>query len=105
MERRFEEYRYRLTCALKTVHEYEDEISKLRSRVAKLESKNQERNDDTVVELEQIREYSEQLEEQFTAQVGIIEALKRKIMQVDSTFFIIVRINSPDKVVVQSSKK
>ncbi|VBB32443.1 unnamed protein product [Acanthocheilonema viteae] len=80
LERRFEEYRYRLSCALKTAHEYEDEISKLRSHVAKLESKSQERND-TVMELEQIREYSEQLEEQFTAQVGIIEALKRKIVQ------------------------
>uniref|UniRef100_A0A915Q4I7 Uncharacterized protein n=1 Tax=Setaria digitata TaxID=48799 RepID=A0A915Q4I7_9BILA len=81
LERRFEEYRYRLSCALTTVHEYEDEISKLRSRLAKLESKDQERNDDTAKELEQIREYSEQLEEQFTAQVGIIEALKRKIVQ------------------------
>ncbi|VIO85801.1 Conserved hypothetical protein, putative [Brugia malayi] len=81
LERRFEEYRYRLSCALKTVHEYEDEISKLKSRVAKLESERQERNDNSVIELEQIREYSEQLEEQFTAQVGIIEALKRKIMQ------------------------
>ncbi|VDP11369.1 unnamed protein product [Onchocerca flexuosa] len=81
LERRFEEYRYRLSCALKTVHEYEDEISKLRSHMAKLESKSQERNDNTVIELEQIREYSEQLEEQFTAQVGIIEALKRRIVQ------------------------
>ncbi|EFO25081.2 hypothetical protein LOAG_03403 [Loa loa] len=73
LERRFEEYRYRLSCALKTVHEYEDEISKLTSRVAKLESE--------MMELEQIREYSEQLEEQFTAQVGIIDKLKQKIMQ------------------------
>ncbi|VDK68351.1 unnamed protein product [Onchocerca ochengi] len=81
LERRFEEYRYRLSCALKTVHEYEDEISKLRSHMAKLESKSQERNDNTMIELEQIREYSEQLEEQFTAQVGIIEALKRRIVQ------------------------
>ncbi|KAM3727150.1 Janus kinase and microtubule-interacting protein [Dirofilaria immitis] len=81
LERRFEEYRYRLSCALKTVHEYEDEISKLRSQMAKFESKSQEKNGDTVMELEQIREYSEQLEEQFTAQVGIIEALKRKIVQ------------------------
>lgn len=89
LERRFEEYRYRLSCALNTVHEYEDEISKLRNRVAKLESKSQERNDDTVIELEHIREYSEQLEQQFTAQVGIIEALKRKIVQVELTHFLL----------------
>ncbi|CAG9540005.1 unnamed protein product [Cercopithifilaria johnstoni] len=81
LEGRFEEYRYRLSCALKTAHEYEDEISKLRSRVTKLESKSEERNDDTMIELEQIREYSEQLEEQFAAQVSIIDALKRKIVQ------------------------
>ncbi|MCP9266513.1 hypothetical protein DINM_022078 [Dirofilaria immitis] len=83
LERRFEEYRYRLSCALKTVHEYEDEISKLESG----------KNGDTVMELEQIREYSEQLEEQFTAQVGIIEALKRKIVQI---FMILIEIRMRD---------
>lgn len=69
------------------MHEYEDEISKLRTHVAELESKSQERNvDDIMMELEQIREYSEQLQEQFAAQVGIIETLKRKIVQVESIF-------------------
>ncbi|VDM91459.1 unnamed protein product [Litomosoides sigmodontis] len=82
LERRFEEHRCRLSCSLKTVHEYEDEISKLRSHVVELESKSQERNvDNIMMELEQIREYSEQLQEQFAAQVGIIEKLKRKVVQ------------------------
>lgn len=86
LERDVEENRYRLSRALETVHEYEEEISKLRIHVAKLESESQERNDGATMELEQTREYSEQLEKQFTTQVGIIEALKRKIMQVKLNF-------------------
>ncbi|VDK28476.1 unnamed protein product [Gongylonema pulchrum] len=81
LERRFEEYRYRLSCALQTVHEYEDEVSKLRSRVAELESERRDRRSGNDKELEQLHEYTGQLEEQFTAQVGIIEALKRRIVQ------------------------
>lgn len=94
MERRFEEYRYRLSCALKTIHDYEDEISKLRSRLAKLESKSQEGKTDTDKELEQIHKYTEQLEEQFTAQVAIIEALKRKMVQVTRVIFQLVNDNN-----------
>ncbi|VDN06861.1 unnamed protein product [Thelazia callipaeda] len=87
LERRFEECRYRLSCALETIHEYEDEVLMLKSRAAEYESKSQEsncltnHNDNSKKGLDQIYEYTEQLEKQFAEQVEIIEALKQKIMQ------------------------
>lgn len=91
LERRFEEYRYRLSCALETIHEYEDEISKLKSRVAELETKISNQSD-TEKELEQFRDYAEQLQEQFAAQVDIIDVLKHKIVQVCSSLSQIIFI-------------
>ncbi|KHN79171.1 Janus kinase and microtubule-interacting protein 1 [Toxocara canis] len=80
LERRFEESRYRLNCALQTVHDYEDEIVKLRRQLSEFETKLEGRSN-MENHLAQVREYSEQLEKQFATQVQIIDALKDKIIQ------------------------
>lgn len=83
LERRFEESRYRLNCALQTVHEYEDEIVKLRRQLAEFETKLEDRSK-IESDFAQLREYSQQLEKQFATQSHLIDALKEKIIQVKS---------------------
>uniref|UniRef100_A0A915BA12 Janus kinase and microtubule-interacting protein C-terminal domain-containing protein n=1 Tax=Parascaris univalens TaxID=6257 RepID=A0A915BA12_PARUN len=80
LERRFEESRYRLNCALQTVHEYEDEIVKLRRQLAEFETKLEDRSK-IENDFAQLREYSQQLEKQFSTQSHLIDALKEKIIQ------------------------
>uniref|UniRef100_A0A0M3HR79 JAKMIP_CC3 domain-containing protein n=1 Tax=Ascaris lumbricoides TaxID=6252 RepID=A0A0M3HR79_ASCLU len=80
LERRFEESRYRLNCALQTVHEYEDEIVKLRRQLAEFETKLEDRSK-IESDFAQLREYSQQLEKQFATQSHLIDALKEKIIQ------------------------
>ncbi|VDK42711.1 unnamed protein product [Anisakis simplex] len=79
LERRFEESRFRLNSALQTIHEHENEIAKLRTQVDELQQKLNDRNK-IESDLVQAREYSEQLQKQFSTQALIIDALKEKII-------------------------
>lgn len=62
-------------------HELQQEVELLKNRIKHLESETAEVNV-LRAETEEHREYAEQLEKQFSAQVAIIEALKAKLLEV-----------------------
>ncbi|VDN57483.1 unnamed protein product [Dracunculus medinensis] len=89
LERRFEESRYRLKCALANIHEYEEEISMLKSQECGLKARIKEL-EDIELQYQRDREYTTQLESQFASQVQIIDVLKQKAIQ--GPFFVQINI-------------
>uniref|UniRef100_A0A0N5ARD1 GRIP domain-containing protein n=1 Tax=Syphacia muris TaxID=451379 RepID=A0A0N5ARD1_9BILA len=80
LERRYEETRYRVKCSVEEKHELQKQLETMKQEVDRLQAEAAEvavlRN-----EVDEHREYAEQLERQFTAQVAIIEALKKKLLE------------------------
>ena len=81
LERRFEEARYRLNCALEDKRELEKEVVALKEDIERLEIEAAETTN-LRLEIEEHHDYADQLEKQFSAQMAIIDALKKKIKEV-----------------------
>uniref|UniRef100_A0AC34FVR8 Uncharacterized protein n=1 Tax=Panagrolaimus sp. ES5 TaxID=591445 RepID=A0AC34FVR8_9BILA len=77
LERRFEETRYRLQEANKLNEKYEEMLKVANSRISELQSS---KEDVYLQEIQQLKIYNHELEEQFASQMEIISALKKKFL-------------------------
>ena len=85
LERRYEEYRFRLEEANKKNDEYERLINNANNRIAELEAA-QKDVQGYITEIAQLKAYNQKLENQFNEQMDVIEALKRKFISVSLLF-------------------
>uniref|UniRef100_A0A914E8Z5 Uncharacterized protein n=1 Tax=Acrobeloides nanus TaxID=290746 RepID=A0A914E8Z5_9BILA len=82
LERRYEEMRYRWDESLKKIHNSEKLLKAANERIEELEAKSKS-VESYVQEIEQLKTYNHELEEQFNAQMDIIAALKKKFIQMN----------------------
>ncbi|KAE9556152.1 hypothetical protein FO519_000640 [Halicephalobus sp. NKZ332] len=83
LERRYEEYRYRLEEANKKNDEYETLLNDANNRIAELKA-SQKDVQAYITEITQLKAYNQKLEDQFNEQMGVIEALKKKFISINN---------------------
>ena len=66
---------------MKKIHNFENLLKTANERIEELEAKSKS-VESYVQEIEQLKTYNHELEEQFNAQMDIITALKKKFIQV-----------------------
>uniref|UniRef100_A0A0K0E735 JAKMIP_CC3 domain-containing protein n=1 Tax=Strongyloides stercoralis TaxID=6248 RepID=A0A0K0E735_STRER len=78
LERRLEEARYRLKEALQTIENYENLMEEANNRLVQLEL-SEKRNDELEKKVTYLQSYVSEFEEQFAAQIDVINLLKKQL--------------------------